>query len=183
MRRHFIAAQPTDSLLQAAQLMQLTRIRHLPVVQDGRVLGIVTHADVMEASASSLDGGLTKRDRFDQLRQAEVARVMRPHDSTHTIAPSASLVEAVERMLRHRLSCLLVVAEREARDGGATAAQDGEAQGPLRSEGPPGGARSSELLGLITQSDLLAAAYLPGLDARTLESLPADSAPAPDLCG
>jgi CBS domain-containing protein len=151
MRHCFISAEPTDSALQAAQLMQLARIRHLPVVAGGCLLGIVSHRDLLEASPSPLEGGSTSA-RLDRLRAMPLARIM--HTSVCTISPDATLREAAEQMLRYKIGCLPVV-------------EVGPAAGDPR-----------EMIGLITESDLLAAAYLPELDARTL-TLESEAPPCP----
>jgi CBS domain-containing membrane protein len=141
MRRSFIHAKPTDSLLQAVQIMQLARIRHLPVLDGERLVGLVSHRDLLEASASPLEES-SQVERFDRLRSVPLSRVM--NTILCTIDRDTPLREVAERMLRHKIGCLLVV--------------DGECGGSL--------------LGLITEADLLAAAYLPELDARTLHSAP-----------
>jgi CBS domain-containing protein len=139
MRRVVISAAPADSLLHAAQLMQLARIRHLPVLQDDCLVGILSHGDVLEAATSPLEeASLAKR--IERLRATPVSRVM--HRSVCTIESDATLRDVAERMLRYKIRCLPVV------------------------DGKPG-ARGA-VIGLITESDLLAAAYLPERDPRTL---------------
>jgi CBS domain-containing protein len=147
MRRAFISAAADDDLLQVSQIMQLARIRHLPVLAGEFLAGIVSHRDVLEALSSPLEGAPDAL-RRELLRGTPVSRVMRT--PVHTVAADATLQEAAQQMLRYKIGCLPVVAD------------------------CAGGARA---LGLITESDLIAAAYLPGLDPRTLEPL----APEPPL--
>jgi CBS domain-containing membrane protein len=143
MRSSFIHVLPTDSVLQARQLMQLARIRHLPVLdENGRLAGIVSHRDVLEATASPAEG-IAPLERQDRLRSIPVARIMAAH--VQAIGPDETLGNAAEQMLRHKIGCLLVVVP------------------------PPSLGR---VIGLITESDLLAAAYLHGFDARMLEPEP-----------
>jgi|SRR3712207_3819490 len=47
MTRNLVTAAPDDDALEAARLMGERRIRHLPVVEDGHVLGIVGIRDVL----------------------------------------------------------------------------------------------------------------------------------------
>ena len=138
MRSVFIHAEAGDNLLQVAQVMQVARIRHLPVLRDGVLVGILSHRDVLEYSASPLDGTLAER--LEPLRSIPVTRVM--HTGVHGIAPDATLAEAAREMLRYKIGCLPVVLAESAGD---------------------------RMVGLLTESDLLAAAYLPRVDARTLE--------------
>jgi CBS domain-containing protein len=142
MRRSFIHAKPGDSLLQAVQIMQLARIRHLPVLEGERLVGIVSHRDLLEASVSPLDES-SQVERFDRLRSVPLSRVM--NTPVCTVGRDAPLREVAERMLRHKIGCLLVI-----------------------DEASPG----RGVLGLITEGDLLAAAYLPEIDARTLLCVP-----------
>ena len=48
MTRKVMTCSPEDSLSQAASLMSRYQIRHLPVKQDGRLVGIVSIRDVLE---------------------------------------------------------------------------------------------------------------------------------------
>ena len=47
MTRALVTAAPDDDVLAAAQMMGERRIRHLPVVQDGNVLGLIGIRDVL----------------------------------------------------------------------------------------------------------------------------------------
>ena len=47
MTRRPVTVTPDDDILSAAQLMGERRIRHLPVVQDGLLLGVIGIRDVM----------------------------------------------------------------------------------------------------------------------------------------
>jgi len=47
MTRQVITVSPDDDIVEAAHLMGERKIRHLPVVQDGNVLGIVGIRDLM----------------------------------------------------------------------------------------------------------------------------------------
>lgn len=48
MTRKVITCKPEDTLSEAAALMNNHRIRHLPVVEAGRLIGIVSIRDVLE---------------------------------------------------------------------------------------------------------------------------------------
>ena len=47
MTRRLVTAAPDDDVLAAAQMMGERRIRHLPVVQDGNLLGLIGIRDVL----------------------------------------------------------------------------------------------------------------------------------------
>ncbi|HSP73105.1 MAG TPA: CBS domain-containing protein [Gaiellaceae bacterium] len=54
MTKHLFTVAPDDDLLDAAALMQVKRIRHLPVLQDGNVLGILGIREVLRALVERL---------------------------------------------------------------------------------------------------------------------------------
>ena len=58
-RLHTIA--PDDDLLAAAELMQEKRIRHLPVIQDGNLLGMLGIREVMRTLIDRLWSGRDER--------------------------------------------------------------------------------------------------------------------------
>ena len=49
MTRHVITADPTDEISEIMEVMTVNRIRHVPVVQDGRLQGIVSIGDIVKA--------------------------------------------------------------------------------------------------------------------------------------
>lgn len=102
-----IAIGPDDSLAKAYRVMRLNRIRHLPVVDhDGRLIGLVTHRDVLAASSSSLMVP-AEEERVRLLDLARAADVMETHVSI--ALPVDAAAEAGERMIRHKIGCLPVV--------------------------------------------------------------------------
>lgn len=131
MRRNFISVASTESLLEADRIMRLARIRHLPVVDQGWLVGILSHRDVLDASLARLEKH-SPVERTDYLRGIPIAEVMQRNPYTADL--HTTLGDAARRMLRLKIGCLPVV-----RRG-----SDGE-----------------QLVGLITESDLLRAAYAP----------------------
>jgi CBS domain-containing protein len=106
MRRDPVTLAVTDTLDIADDLMRLGRIRHLPVVDGARVVGMVTHRDLLGAAVSSLLE-LGRSAEREWLRKIAVATVMTPR--VFTIPPSAPLQTAVEIMLDKKIGCLPVV--------------------------------------------------------------------------
>jgi CBS domain-containing protein/nucleotide-binding universal stress UspA family protein len=91
---------------EAQHLMRHRRIRHLPVVDGGRLAGIITDRDVrttLPSPATSLAAGEI-RYLLDRLL---VERVMTR--AVITIGPDAPIVEAVGLVLTHRIGALPVV--------------------------------------------------------------------------
>lgn len=107
MTASVVAVAGTDSLEAAWQLMRTRGIRHLPVVAlDGRLVGLITHRDLLAASPSSLLPSLPDR-LVAQRASARVADVMETRLSVAT--PDEPAAVAGDRMLRHKIGCLPVV--------------------------------------------------------------------------
>jgi CBS domain-containing membrane protein len=95
-----------DSLGLADDIMQLGRIRHLPVVSGGVVVGVVSQRDLYRAAVSCMLQMPRPAER-EWLAKIPVHSVMSAH--VFTVAPDASAHRAVEMMLTHRIGCLPVV--------------------------------------------------------------------------
>lgn len=54
MRRQVITASPTTTIGEALQLLRENKIRHLPVVEQERLVGILSDRDLREALPSIL---------------------------------------------------------------------------------------------------------------------------------
>ena len=52
MHENVVTVEPKDSMQQAIKLLKKHNIRRLPVVENGKVVGIVTDRDLKRASAS-----------------------------------------------------------------------------------------------------------------------------------
>ena len=95
-----------DRLDLADDVMRLGRVRHMPVLDGTKLVGIVSNRDLLAASLSRvLDFAATDRRTF--LRSIEISEVM-SHDLI-TVDASATLREAAALMLRHQIGCLPVV--------------------------------------------------------------------------
>ncbi len=131
MRRYVVSVDSGANLLDADRIMRLARIRHLPVVRRGTLIGVLSHRDVLEASIASLEETSARR-RVEHLRRTPVKRLLR--GQPRSVEADCSLREAALTMLRLKIGCLPVV--KPASSG-------------------------SRLVGLVTESDLLRIAYAP----------------------
>jgi CBS domain-containing protein len=100
-----------DRLTIANDVMQLGRIRHLPVLdEDGQVVGIVSQRDLFRgALARALGYGAHAQQKL--LGQLAVKEVMT--NDPVTIAPDAPLAEAARLMLERKIGCLVVLDDGE----------------------------------------------------------------------
>jgi CBS domain-containing protein len=128
MRREVVTVTVGEKLDLTQDIMNLGRVRHLPVLDDEqRVIGVVSHRDVLAAALTQvLDFDAKARRTF--LRSIEVGEVMAKDPVT--VGPDALLGEVAEIFIERKIGCVPVVAV------------------------------NGELLGIVTESDLLAAAYL-----------------------
>ena len=97
---------PNECLDLADDVMRLGGIRHLPVIDDIRLVGLVSSRDLLAAS-------LTKSLEFDPLAHRSFMRVIKVSDvmssDVITVGPDATLSEAAALLLKHKIGCLPVV--------------------------------------------------------------------------
>jgi CBS domain-containing protein len=92
----------------ADDIMTLKRIRHLPVLDNEILVGVVTQRDLFRAGLSSILE-FRKHAVKEWLAQIQVREVMT--ENLVTIGPDASVEDAVALMVDHKIGCLPVVAE------------------------------------------------------------------------
>ncbi len=106
MTKDPVTADPSTSIQAAWKLMQERRIRHLPVVEEGRVVGIVTDRDlrrVLPSPATSLEIHEVHY-LLDKLRLSEV--MTKDVITTTAFTPIA---DAARTLLRNRIGALPVM--------------------------------------------------------------------------
>ena len=103
-----LSMKPNDTFLQALRIMQTHRIRHLPVLSDNQLVGIVSDRDMrrtlgawrVEEEARSSEG--TRGHEvvtMNNIMQTDVV----------TTSSSATLAEVADVLVRHKFSCLPVL--------------------------------------------------------------------------
>lgn len=110
MTREVITAAPDTGLLDADKLMRDHSIRRLPVMENGRLVGIVTYGDVRSARASTATSLSTWEMNY-LLSKLTLGEIMTK--SPVTVDPDATIGEAAQIMLQQRISGLPVVDEHE----------------------------------------------------------------------
>jgi len=95
-----------DSLQLVKDIMTLGRVRHFPVMEDGKVVGVVSQRDLYKASLGSVMKYGEKAQRAF-LEGIVVKEVM--SDPPITIAPHASVQEAARLMMEKKIGCLPVL--------------------------------------------------------------------------
>jgi CBS domain-containing membrane protein len=96
----------TTSLDRVRDRMEVARVRHMPVVRGNRLVGILSHRDVLSAQLSRLvdhDRSLSR----ELLATVPVAEVMRP--DVVTVHPDTPLLTVVQTLLDRKIDCVPVV--------------------------------------------------------------------------
>jgi len=108
VRGRLTTVEPSTSLNDIVDIMRKKRIRHLPVVDDSELLGIVSDRDVRRAlgRATALDAQAQEAGEFF-LGPSEAREIMTK--TVRTITSSATISSATEELLRHQIHCLPVV--------------------------------------------------------------------------
>jgi acetoin utilization protein AcuB len=108
MTTHPVTVSLTDTIGLADELMNTNRIRQLPVVEDKRLVGIVTDRDIR----SFLSGSLLET---PETRERALASTVREIMTTEpiTVSPDDDLQEAVEIMIDEKIGGIPVVDEPE----------------------------------------------------------------------
>lgn len=151
MRRHVYQAAPNVTVRAAAQELIAHSIESLLVVEEDRVVGIVTERDLLSAILPSVEELMRSdtvtgfsdllavaRERHDVPLEKVMTRTVQ------TISPTVTITKALGTMLSHRLRRLPVVEP-----------------------------SSGELVGVITQRDLLSVVFLGGTSTSKDPSGPA----------
>jgi acetoin utilization protein AcuB len=105
MESHLVTATPGTRLPEAVRLMRDRGIRHLLVLEEGRLVGIVSDRDLKQAVASALRsvGGPEREDLLERLVVGDImARTVM------TIGPTDPVEDAARIMAREKISALPV---------------------------------------------------------------------------
>jgi CBS domain-containing protein len=108
MQTKVVTVAAGDRLSTVEDIMRLGRVRHMPVVRGGELVGVVSERDLLRASLSNLHSvGADERRAF--LHVVEIAEVM-SHPPI-VIGRDASVEDAAAQMADHKIGCLPVVDE------------------------------------------------------------------------
>ena len=107
MVRDPVTIGPKATVAEAEALLDAHRIRHLPVMDGDRLVGLITDRDIRLASMPRPRKEPYHRDAL--LGLVRVEQVMTPGPAT--ASPHMPVVEAARLMLEHRYGGLPVVAE------------------------------------------------------------------------
>lgn len=108
MSTELVTLTEDETLAHAERCMDRGRIRHLPVVRNGKLVGLVTHRDLLAASFSVF----ADVDRDEQRRVFATIPVKElMHRDVVTVSPDLQVSEAARILLKNKFGCLPVVAD------------------------------------------------------------------------
>ncbi|QQR90287.1 MAG: CBS domain-containing protein [Myxococcales bacterium] len=106
MSKGVVSLSAEEEIGLASEVMELGRIRHLPVVKGGRLLGLVTHRDLLIAQAHLLTHLGSENDETTYV-SATAADIMTT--GIRTVHPDTPAVQAAEILVDHKIGCLPVI--------------------------------------------------------------------------
>ena len=130
MTRNLVTLSPEASVAEALTLCRERRIRHIPILEEGRLVGIVSDRDLRDASPALGDA-----ERASALQETRIGDVMTRE--VITADPQDSIENAAQEMYEHKIQSLPVIVEEPVVDEASTVAE--------------------EVLGIITSSDVMRA--------------------------
>jgi CBS domain-containing protein len=108
MTKNPLVMTPAETIGQADELMTENRIRQLPVVGEGALLGIITDRDIRSFLAQS---ALVEPEERAKVLRTKVSEIMTAEPLT--LAPDDDLREAVELLIDEKIGGIPVVDQAE----------------------------------------------------------------------
>jgi predicted transcriptional regulator len=103
-----VTLRPGDTLDLANDVISLGRIRHIPVVEDGRLVGLLSERDLIGAAATTIFG-LKQKSKSALLKSFLIKDVMKK--KLLTVRPDTPIKDAAHLMKEKKIGCLPVVNE------------------------------------------------------------------------
>ena len=108
MTREVITLRPESNLREAIAVIQKFRIRHIPVVESGKLVGIVTDRDIKRATPS-LHGGVSQDDYERVLNETRLFQVMTRDPLA--VTPDAPVKQVAKLLVEKKYGALPVVSD------------------------------------------------------------------------
>lgn len=100
-----VSVAPTDSLREAAKLMVDHQVRHLPVVEDGEVIGMLSDRDIRTLAGDPVRFATSRDDAAVRERSVREAMV----STALTVHPSRPLSDLVQELIDEKIGAVPVV--------------------------------------------------------------------------
>lgn len=106
MTREIITLKRSDSLKFGKDIMTQKRVRHFPVVEDGKVVGVVSQRDLFRASLAST---LRYEEKIEKAFLDNLSIRGVTNESPVTVSPDTAITKAARLMVDKKIGCLPVV--------------------------------------------------------------------------
>ncbi len=103
-----VSVEPSNTVLQAEEIMREENIRQLPVIKDKELIGIITDRDIRSCLGSDSFNALEEQEKA---RITEVAAVM--STKPVVLSPDDDLRDAVELLIEEKVGGIPVVDKEE----------------------------------------------------------------------
>ena len=103
-----VTLKPEDTLNLANDLISLGRIRHIPVLEDGRLVGLLSERDLIGAAATQIFG-LKQKSKSALLKSVLIKDIMK--SKIITVTEETKIGEAARLMADKKIGCVPVMDE------------------------------------------------------------------------
>ena len=103
-----VTLKPEDTLDLANDVISLGRIRHIPVLDDGRLVGLLSERDLIGAAANQIFG-LKQKSKAALLKTVLIKDIMKK--KVITVSPDTPIKDAAHLMATKKIGCVPVLTE------------------------------------------------------------------------
>jgi CBS domain-containing protein len=107
MTTNVFTASIEDTIHDADEIMKRENIRHIPVLEGRKIVGVITDLKIREYSLRNIYDARQNFGENGFNKIIDYAKIMNP--ITHVIYPEDSVAKAVALMAKYKLDCLPVV--------------------------------------------------------------------------
>lgn len=108
MTREVVTLHEEDSLESVLQAMESLQVRHVPVVDGQRLVGLVTHRDLLRLIGGEIDQSPAAHARRERGKANVFVSKVMTRDPL-TARPETSIADAAQALVQGRFGCLPVV--------------------------------------------------------------------------
>ena len=103
-----VTLKPEDTLDLANDVISLGRIRHIPVLAEGRLVGLLSERDLIGAAANQIFG-LKQKSKSALLKTVLIKDIMKK--KVVTVTPDTPIKDAAHLMATKKIGCVPVVTD------------------------------------------------------------------------